>query len=795
MYEPYSEQQERWAFAAEARGELPTGTALRWARRAKRRALGDLATVQISSSPDGWPQSKATVKKIGALIRQYSHHPLIRQVATRICKDIPSKQPTVEIDRIYQWVRRNIRFRYDPIGIEWLQTPTRTLTERSGDCDCITTLIGSLCRSIGHPVALRTVGRAKTSPSHVSALVYDRKRWISLDPILEGPGDVGQERPGHFATYAPGPAVVWNLEGKPMLGNYSDLGITPTAQDMTLWQFAPAFRVETAAPGPTRIYSREHSATFGHSPECRSHQIPLSDLAYYWLPSDIDGEEFSGYVSDLGMWGIFKKIGKIAKGIGKIVGKIASAAAPIVSMVPGVGTVVGPALAAGGATLTALTKIGEKGKGEGAPQALTPIAPMGAPAALSKTPITAEAPADITRQLTALAAQQKEQGKAIAYLPAISTAVEVLPAALPAVTDRLSNLIDYMKAKDKKALKAAAAKAAKAKSAKARSAAISTMRKIARTEMRKAKVKGSRLQLADFGLAPAISFSFSGYGDIATARAAAQRAIDRVIVFVSKVGKPPEVSLPEVKAFQVADGKLTPDGLYGPNAKTAAQWYLQRAVPAHSPRFKNAVTWKPPVTAPAQVTTIQMEPARVVVPRPAAPIAIRPAPVMAPAARPAPVAVRPAPVMAPAARPAIVPVRTAPVAITQPAIAPILRQIARPTPTPQAPLRIRPQHHAKISTVHAAVVPALLPTRAEIVKLEIAAARGDTALLRAMAKVEKTGKARAKKLVKKLKAAGKKKTPASRRKAAAKAINTPPAKSKEDSLILPIALLFAMSQR
>jgi hypothetical protein len=34
---PTSSRQERWAHAAEARGDLPRGTARRWSRRAKRR--------------------------------------------------------------------------------------------------------------------------------------------------------------------------------------------------------------------------------------------------------------------------------------------------------------------------------------------------------------------------------------------------------------------------------------------------------------------------------------------------------------------------------------------------------------------------------------------------------------------------------------------------------------------------------------------------------------------------------------------------------------------------------------
>jgi len=34
---PYSQRQERWAFATERSGDLPKGTALRWAKRRKQR--------------------------------------------------------------------------------------------------------------------------------------------------------------------------------------------------------------------------------------------------------------------------------------------------------------------------------------------------------------------------------------------------------------------------------------------------------------------------------------------------------------------------------------------------------------------------------------------------------------------------------------------------------------------------------------------------------------------------------------------------------------------------------------
>jgi len=746
---PYSDRQMRWAFAAERRGQLPPGTAELWANRNKRR-FGDLAVTTVTEHPAGWQHSKASIKKIGQLIEEGSVNPLIRQVAVRITAHLPSKQPTQEIEAIYQWVRSNIRFRYDPIGMEWLQAADRTLKERAGDCDCITILIGSLCQSLGHRALTRTVGASKMAPEHVSALIWDRKRWISLDPVLEGPGDTGQPKPGNFAAYAEGPAIVWDLEGKKMLGNF---GVQPTAQELQLWQFMPAFRSETAAPTPDRRYSRAHTPTFGFFGVKYCQSEPSYDgIGYYWLPAEIPGDMHEAYLSGVdgfGAWGFLKKIGKVFS-------KVAKAVAPIASMIPGVGLAVGPALAVAGSVVGTLSK--DKAKRAAAAAAGAAPAAGGAPPASSKaataatraittTPLeikkVGQAAAEIQKTLLAM---QAAQGSAVVYLPKISAAVEALPLTLPNIQSRVNSLITYLKVKDTKALKARANALKKAATKKTAKAQLAAMRKIARSEMSKASVKGKKLQLAGLGLKPSFTMSFGAFADVATARAAAQRAVDRVHVFISKVGKPPEVSLPEVAAFQAADGRLIKDGLYGPNAKRAAEWYLNRAAPPVSARFKNPVTWTPPAAAPV---VVPMQPASVAVPRPAphpaAVVAPKPAPriiqaptqiITAPAPRPAP---RPAPI---AVKPRLAPIavkpRPTPIAVKpRPAQAII--------PTRPTPIVIPAAAAAKPAKKH----PALLPTRAEIIRLEIASARGDGALLMELARVARSTTRRAKTAVKK----------------------------------------------
>jgi len=763
---PYSDRQINWAFAAERRGELAPGTAHMWAARQKHREnYGDPATIEVTEHPAGWRHSKASVKKIGELIQEGGHDPLIRQVAIRITSNIPSKSPTQEIAAIYQWIRRNIRFRYDPTGMEWLQTASRTLKERAGDCDCLTILIGSLCQSIGHKTLTRTVGSSKYAPEHVSALVWDRKRWISCDPVLEGPGDTGADLPGNFAAYALGPAIVWDLEGKKMLGNY---GIQLTSQELSLWQFAPSFRSQTPAPKPDRRYSRAHVPTFGAHGRCYARPSYYDGIGYYWLPSEIPGEMHEAYFSDadgFGAWGWLKKIGRAVGGIAKGI---------VSTVVPGAGAII----SAGEALLSP----GGGGGGAAAlPPGATPAQIKAAAAsartaaaatrAITATPLeikkVGQSTAEIQHTLAQMAAAQAAQGTAVAYLPKISAAVQALPAALPSIEGRVNALISYLRVKDAKALKAKANARkkllAKLASAKSRKAQLAAMRKIARSEMSKASVKGKKLQLAGLGLRPSLSLSFGGFSDIATARAAAQKAVDRVNLFISRIGKPPQVAIPEVKAFQVADGKLYPDGLWGNNGKAAAEWYLNKAAPpvANAPHFRNPVTWTPPAAAaPAPTPVIgPMKPAAVIVPRPAP----RPAPAIV-QPRPAPrvIQAKPQIITAPIHRPPMSPInapRPTPVIIPRPAPrpAPIAVRPTAPRPTPV----IIPRPAPRPAPIHAAIakIPAktkrkiakdVLPTRAEIIRLEIASARGDKALLMELARVNRATTRRAKKAVHKV---------------------------------------------
>lgn len=93
-----------------------------------------------------------------------------------------------------------------------------------------------------------------------------------------------------------------------------------------------------------------------------------------------------------------------------------------------------------------------------------------------------------------------------------------------------------------------------------------------------------------------------------TGYAAQKAAAQKMITKIRRYAQAPNWKLQEVKDFQLSDGKLSADGLYGNNARTAAAWYLGvdvNSLPKVNPTFaRGTVTWTPPA-APAVVTPVK----------------------------------------------------------------------------------------------------------------------------------------------------------------------------------------------
>jgi hypothetical protein len=614
--------------------------------------------VVITHHPSGMAHTKSTIATMCRLAREGSHSYPIRSAATKIVHDVPSKQVRLELEALYRWVRDHIRYRFDPLGLEWVQSPARTLAEQAGDCDDMATLLAALSGSLGHRWRFVTVGPTQTVMKHVAAQVWDGSGWVTLDPVLEPPSTSTAPRgdAGMFGKTAPARArLTWSSEGRMLSGPVNSSGVA-------LWEGklgnARLVHVEPRARAHRMLSARRARGLSGLggavSPEQRDlwswdgmyyptdpnripGPAPIPNLNF--RSSDAPGAQRVvvsappgalsgglGYIDGLG-WGFLKKIGKAIGGVAKGVAKV-------VTKIPGV-SLAANLLPGGGIAMSALKAIGGKGKAKAKVSAGgTVSAKIATPVKVSSAyaPGSACAPPPASRQdLDALRNEIKFAAGMCTHadLSALQALVKARCMA-PAEAKKLaSNAVKTARARDAKSharaiakLRAGQKKAIAKLSKKLKCKACSSngkakkfpagSRQIFDFKLNKyvvyapaSSAEKARATLSGLGfLKPTLSLTLgSTFGAFGLATAAqASTAVKSVTAFIQKKGEPPKMRLGEVLAFQKADGKLSADGIWGNNARAAAAWYLGKQVSSMptvaKPFAKGKVTWKAPAKTP-----------------------------------------------------------------------------------------------------------------------------------------------------------------------------------------------------
>jgi hypothetical protein len=145
--------------------------------------------VAVIEIPDGEAGTAATIEVMRRLAVADAHNAEFTKWARAIVRDISSKDYRREGAAIYDFVKRNVKYRLDPRGLEWVQSPYWTLlVDGQGDCDDQSTLLVALCLALGHGCAFITVKVDPERPddySHVYAAIGiiegGRERWIAMD--------------------------------------------------------------------------------------------------------------------------------------------------------------------------------------------------------------------------------------------------------------------------------------------------------------------------------------------------------------------------------------------------------------------------------------------------------------------------------------------------------------------------------------------------------------------------------------------------------------------------------------
>lgn len=156
--------------------------------------------------PAGYPGTLKTVGHVANLVKEGAKDFGVRQKAIDILFEsgIQPKDYWGEIETLFEWVKRNVRYTRDIHRVELLHSARRMLELRAGDCDDMTILLAAMLKSIGHPVRLVLAGfnpKRKKLFTHIYLEVFHKGQWVALDPTVNRP--MGWAPPAdHKQTFA-----------------------------------------------------------------------------------------------------------------------------------------------------------------------------------------------------------------------------------------------------------------------------------------------------------------------------------------------------------------------------------------------------------------------------------------------------------------------------------------------------------------------------------------------------------------------------------------------------------------
>ena len=142
--------------------------------------------------PKGHAGTLASAALIGRLICNGAKDFVVRQTAIRVFRDygVAAKDRIGEVQALFDFVRRTVRYTRDIYRVELLHSARRMLELRAGDCDDMTILLGAMLKATGHPVRLVLAGFRPGKPhaySHIYPEVRVGPRWIALDATMPWP--------------------------------------------------------------------------------------------------------------------------------------------------------------------------------------------------------------------------------------------------------------------------------------------------------------------------------------------------------------------------------------------------------------------------------------------------------------------------------------------------------------------------------------------------------------------------------------------------------------------------------
>ena len=118
--------------------------------------------------------------------------PLIKNLVS----SLKGKNDISTIKNIYDWVWKNVDYELDPSDREMITAPIHYVNKnrRTGDCDCMTTLLVCLLETAGFDCAITVIAWRAREYTHVFGEVWYNNSWHILDPTLKENGFGEQDK-------------------------------------------------------------------------------------------------------------------------------------------------------------------------------------------------------------------------------------------------------------------------------------------------------------------------------------------------------------------------------------------------------------------------------------------------------------------------------------------------------------------------------------------------------------------------------------------------------------------------
>ena len=138
---------------------------------------------------------KEVLIKMKDLIISSDNSRVVKQKAISIIKNVRPDDEYSQIDRIFQWVKDNVKYVRDISGVEELTAPQQILIslnkgiiDFSSDCDDMAMLLSALLRSVGFKTRLEIVALKSDKEydhARVSVFYNKRKMWLPLEATFK----------------------------------------------------------------------------------------------------------------------------------------------------------------------------------------------------------------------------------------------------------------------------------------------------------------------------------------------------------------------------------------------------------------------------------------------------------------------------------------------------------------------------------------------------------------------------------------------------------------------------------